>query len=171
MKNESAQARTNRLARQQQWYQKNKVQVLAAQKAKRQLDPEASRLKSLKQGREWRAANPGRTTQMTRAKRGIVNPPRETPSGPCQICGRPSTPLHCDHDKATGLVRGWLCNSCNLGLGKLGDTAESLRRALAYLEASASLSAPANDASVEPPEPSSGMPLPEWALPPKKSNE
>lgn len=39
-----------------------------------------------------------------------------------------------DHDHQTGVVRGVLCNKCNLGIGLLGDTTEGLRRALAYLE-------------------------------------
>lgn len=32
--------------------------------------------------------------------------------GRCAICGR-IRDLVCDHDHATGLVRGWLCTSCN----------------------------------------------------------
>lgn len=32
--------------------------------------------------------------------------------GRCAICGRASD-LVCDHDHQTGLVRGWLCRSCN----------------------------------------------------------
>ena len=39
-----------------------------------------------------------------------------------------------DHCHVTGVIRGILCNSCNAGLGLLGDTAEDLRRALTYLE-------------------------------------
>ena len=39
-----------------------------------------------------------------------------------------------DHDKASGLVRGLLCRRCNLGLGFLGDRAECLASATAYLE-------------------------------------
>lgn len=37
-------------------------------------------------------------------------------SGRCAICGRASD-LVCDHDHATGLVRGWLCRSCNTSEG------------------------------------------------------
>ena len=48
--------------------------------------------------------------------------------GKCDICGNiPTgrrTTLHVDHDHITGLIRGLLCNNCNLGLGKLGDSRE-----------------------------------------------
>jgi hypothetical protein len=43
--------------------------------------------------------------------------------------------VHVDHCHKTGRVRGVLCASCNLAIGKLGDTAAGVRRALAYLEA------------------------------------
>jgi hypothetical protein len=32
--------------------------------------------------------------------------------GRCAICGK-TRDLVCDHDHETGLVRGWLCHSCN----------------------------------------------------------
>lgn len=38
---------------------------------------------------------------------------------------------HCHH---TGLFRGWLCGKCNTAIGKLGDTLEGVKRAVAYLE-------------------------------------
>lgn len=42
--------------------------------------------------------------------------------------------IHTDHDHVTDQVRGLLCHSCNLGLGLLGDTLESLQEAVDYLK-------------------------------------
>jgi hypothetical protein len=60
--------------------------------------------------------------------------------GACAICGKKpkgektsSSRLNIDHDHQTKKVRGLLCNNCNNGLGKLGDSAEVLERAAAYL--------------------------------------
>lgn len=57
----------------------------------------------------------------------------------CGICGTHEPggtgDFHVDHDHDTGEARGVLCSACNLGIGKLGDNVEGLRRALAYLEA------------------------------------
>jgi len=50
----------------------------------------------------------------------------------CAICDR-EKPLVIDHDHKTGNLRGLLCNDCNTSIGKLGDTVESLTRALDYL--------------------------------------
>lgn len=36
--------------------------------------------------------------------------------GRCAICGK-RRDLVCDHEHATGLVRGWLCSSCNTAEG------------------------------------------------------
>ena len=55
--------------------------------------------------------------------------------GVCAICKEPPTKLlgvdHC-HDSMQ--VRGLLCDNCNSGIGRLGDNAGRVRRALAYLE-------------------------------------
>lgn len=54
----------------------------------------------------------------------------------CAICQRElnEDTKHVDHCHKTGYVRGLLCARCNLGLGKLGDNIEGLKKALAYLE-------------------------------------
>lgn len=41
--------------------------------------------------------------------------------------------LSLDHDPITNIFRGWLCDSCNTGIGKLGDNVEGLERAIQYL--------------------------------------
>ncbi|MET9319204.1 endonuclease domain-containing protein [Streptomyces sp. NPDC003038] len=37
----------------------------------------------------------------------------EWQKGRCALCDRVDRDLVCDHNHATGLVRGWLCRSCN----------------------------------------------------------
>ena len=54
----------------------------------------------------------------------------------CAICKSPCPTgrrLAVDHDHATKAVRGLLCHSCNLGIGKLGDDPERLLAAAKYL--------------------------------------
>lgn len=57
----------------------------------------------------------------------------------CAICDTPN-PLGptnefvVDHCHKTGKIRGLLCNHCNTGLGKLGDSVETLEKALRYLK-------------------------------------
>ena len=41
--------------------------------------------------------------------------------------------LGVDHDHDTGHVRGLLCDLCNTGIGRLGDTYEGVKRAFDYL--------------------------------------
>lgn len=58
--------------------------------------------------------------------------------GRCAICGQlPSTgrwkTLYADHDHATGVFRGMLCDVHNKGLGYFGDDVELLQRAIEYL--------------------------------------
>ena len=56
--------------------------------------------------------------------------------GVCRICRQTCSTgkrLAVDHDHVTGEVRGLLCTRCNRGLGYF--TLETLRRAVAYLEA------------------------------------
>lgn len=57
----------------------------------------------------------------------------------CALCKRHDdefkTRLAVDHDHNTGEIRGLLCRGCNLALGRLGDTEESLLRVIKYLKA------------------------------------
>ena len=53
---------------------------------------------------------------------------------PCEICGKHKNRMALDHDHATGELRGTLCCRCNVAIAALGDCADGLRVALAYLE-------------------------------------
>ena len=69
----------------------------------------------------------------TRKRRGIKNATGERRGGPCAICRREFDVLDLDHDKRTGLVRGWLCRCCNMGLGKFQHDPVALERAAVYI--------------------------------------
>ena len=51
----------------------------------------------------------------------------------CKICSRVE-PLCVDHCHTTLKVRGLLCHSCNLGIGKFRDEPQLLRKAALYIE-------------------------------------
>jgi len=74
-------------------------------------------------------------------KRGLATakrraPPRPTEDIHCDLCNvlTPSSKVHMDHCHVTHEFRGWLCRSCNIGLGALGDNLEGLERAIKYLK-------------------------------------
>jgi hypothetical protein len=60
----------------------------------------------------------------------------------CAVCHQPETrtyrgkprPLSVDHDHATGAVRALLCDSCNVALGLVAESAERLRALADYIE-------------------------------------
>lgn len=51
----------------------------------------------------------------------------------CAICNTTTDKLVVDHCHKTNKVRGVLCNSCNLGLGKFKDSVKLLEAATLYL--------------------------------------
>lgn len=54
----------------------------------------------------------------------------------CSIPGCGSTrKISFDHCHATGKFRGWLCDSCNIALGRVHDNPAVLRALADYLEA------------------------------------
>ncbi|MFC2065070.1 endonuclease VII domain-containing protein [Chloroflexota bacterium] len=57
----------------------------------------------------------------------------------CPICLKTTIPgltskVVLDHDHDSGRVRGWICDSCNTGLGRFKDDVELLKSAINYLE-------------------------------------
>ena len=60
----------------------------------------------------------------------------------CQCCGKKVSDnkhykqnrLCLDHNPTTNKFRGWLCKECNMAIGLLGDTYDSVMKAIHYLE-------------------------------------
>jgi hypothetical protein len=57
--------------------------------------------------------------------------------GKCAICGKHQSYLQIslciDHNHNTYEIRGLLCSNCNSGIGLLGDSIETLQKAIQYL--------------------------------------
>lgn len=59
-------------------------------------------------------------------------PTKAPPGTTCELCGS-SKKIVYDHDHKKCIFRGWLCDSCNRGLGQCGDNIEGLMKRLNYL--------------------------------------
>jgi hypothetical protein len=86
----------------------------------------------------WKKKNPEKRRRWDRLSRGLPEPTRPAPQI-CECCGRPESRkgyvLALDHCHLSGKFRGWLCNNCNVALGKLGDTEAGVLNLLRYLRA------------------------------------
>lgn len=64
----------------------------------------------------------------------------ESQNNVCAICGKEEArkgrklPLVVDHCHTTDVVRGLLCQGCNLGLGHFKDDIDALEKAIVYLK-------------------------------------
>lgn len=109
-----------------QWYQDNKERVDAS-------------------NRLWAQKNPERTKSIRRNHKTLVLygitesqylERLDWQEGKCEICENKldvGRNCHLDHNHATGKIRGFLCHSCNTGIGKLKDSVELLEKAITYL--------------------------------------
>ena len=106
-------------------------QLKAYQKTYRLQNSERLKIKAL----EWQKKNKEHKRAYERKRRGLPEPTRPRPNR-CELCnGLPNGRgnLHLDHDHETGAFRGWICSTCNTGLGKLGDNLQGLLRAMDYI--------------------------------------
>jgi hypothetical protein len=111
----------------------------------------ACKLCHAKRRREWRKANPDRE-KINQRKQDLkryfgITPEQydamlQKQSGKCAGCNRHQTEfvknLAVDHDHKTGIIRGLLCEDCNIALGKLKDNVSTLNNLINYLENSQS---------------------------------
>jgi hypothetical protein len=84
--------------------------------------------------KNWYHNNKERAAAINRKSQGVPEATRPKPEI-CECCGKPPTArgFNRDHCHITGKFRGWLCDNCNTGIGKLGDNKEGLQKALNYL--------------------------------------
>ena len=98
-----------------------------------------NREKRNKQNQEWRRANPERSQVIKARTNGIkitweqFSELKTLQDNKCALCQKELEKFHIDHCHDSGEVRGLLCPTCNWGLGLLGDTEETIERALNYL--------------------------------------
>ena len=97
--------------------------------------------------REYYLNGPGRNKHYLR-RYGITlsqyNKMFKKQSSICAICktgtfSGPGERLHVDHCHSTGKIRGLLCNSCNMMLGRAKDNIDILESAIEYLSSHHSL--------------------------------
>ena len=50
----------------------------------------------------------------------------------CECCGKVPYKWCLDHDHEDNSFRGWLCEPCNTGIGKLGDNFAGITNAMNY---------------------------------------
>lgn len=101
-------------------------------RAKRRARYAKDKQKSFAQTKAWRKKNPYLCRVYEWRQRGYPMPTTPMPLQ-CDLC-RAVGKVQLDHNHATNAFRGWLCHKCNKALGLLGDSAELLRRAAAYLD-------------------------------------
>ena len=51
----------------------------------------------------------------------------------CECCKQIPVKWRLDHNHVTNQFRGWLCDNCNTGIGKLGDNLDGVIKAVNYL--------------------------------------
>lgn len=85
----------------------------------------------------WHKRNPERSREKRRHYAGMPEPTRPCPAV-CEVCAAPpkTRALALDHDHETGKFRGWLCASCNRGIGLFRDSPDFLVEAANYVRRS-----------------------------------
>ena len=127
--------------RKKEWREKNKERWKAANKKWYK----ENRDESLQRSKGWYQKNKNKCRERVRnyqlkSQYGITAKEYDeilTSQGHvCACCRSPSTGrrrLAVDHDHSTSEVRGLLCDNCNTGIGRLGDTESGVQDALIYL--------------------------------------
>lgn len=119
---QTKQDKAKRLAYHKAYYAQRKEEVSKKDKARREANPAYHRENA------WR-------------RHGIINftyveylERIELQNNLCKICSKIMKMPHVDHDHKTGIVRGLLCQMCNVAIAMFSDNPETLYRAIEYLK-------------------------------------
>lgn len=101
-------------------------------------NPELKEIASVKNSINCKANQKNKYIQSLKKSYGITedqyNNMLDACGNRCEICKTDSARrLVIDHDHISGKVRGLLCDKCNVAIGGLGDSSESLLAAVDYL--------------------------------------
>jgi hypothetical protein len=127
----------NQIEYRRAWQKKNRAKCAEYSAKWRRDNPEKARQAEKK----WRDKNSDpRRHKRLQTRYGVTLEQYEVvlkrQSGVCAICNETSRDgrrLAVDHCHYTGKIRGLLCFHCNTAVGKLGDTADKVARAVKYL--------------------------------------
>ena len=86
--------------------------------------------------KQLEGVNVNRAEKIKWSKSKPVNQPFE-----CPICSKRTiagitSKVVLEHDHRSGKVRGWVCDSCNTGIGRFKDDKKLLKKAIRFIEAS-----------------------------------
>ena len=71
--------------------------------------------------------------ELSNLRRNLRAQNRPPIAGPCPICKSHTTVWILDHCHFDNTFRGYICNSCNLGIGRFNDDISILYNAIEYL--------------------------------------
>ena len=74
------------------------------------------------------------SNEMQNIRRKLKEENPKPPPGPCPICGKHTSHWVLDHCHFSKRFRGYICNDCNLALGRFDDNPNTVYRAWCYLK-------------------------------------
>ena len=123
IKNESLESKKHRLEYGRAYDKKNRERLYALAKIRRVKNPDLTRNTYYKY---MFGITLSQYKEMLTKQNGVC--------GICSSVNINGNYLSIDHNHTTGKVRGLLCMKCNAALGSFGDSKDSLKKAIEYLD-------------------------------------
>lgn len=125
---------TKRQKYKKDWHKRNRSAILKKKKVYRKKNHEDIIKKAL----AYHKMYPGRHSRpIIGEEEWLIAQLSYPKNGKCQLCKKyekKKQRLSLDHCHKTNKFRGWICDNCNIGIGKLGDNLKGLKKASLYME-------------------------------------